>query len=35
MCLLGIFFIFLDKFFNSKAVTYDNQIVNMSIIFPC
>jgi len=34
MFMLGIFFVFLDKFFNSKSVTYDNQIVNMSIIFP-
>lgn len=34
MCLLGIFFIFLDKFFNRTSVSYLNQIVNMSIIFP-
>ncbi|MBS1743298.1 MAG: hypothetical protein JST81_09710 [Bacteroidetes bacterium] len=34
MFLLGILFIFLDKFFNSTAVSYPNQIVNMSIIFP-
>jgi hypothetical protein len=34
MFALGIFFIFLDKFFNNKLLTYDNQIVNMSIIFP-
>lgn len=34
MFILGLFFIFLDKFFNSRAVSYDNQIVNMSIIFP-
>ncbi len=34
MSILGIFFIFLDKVFNSTSVSSWNQIVNMSIIFP-
>ena len=34
MFLLGLFFIFLDKFFNNRFISIDNQIVNLSIIFP-
>lgn len=34
MFLLGILFIFLNKFYNSSIVSYENKIVNMAIIFP-
>jgi hypothetical protein len=34
MFCLGLLFIFLDKFLNSNSVDYENQIVNISILFP-